>query len=132
VIDDVLDGSETRLRRLMDVIDIGYCVAEMVVDDDGHPIDARIVETNPAFGPMAGLRDPVGRTILEMAPDVGAGWLEAHAREILDGRTVRYEQHAPAIGKWFDVFRRRWIRPVRSRSSSPTRRRDASPRRRCG
>jgi PAS domain S-box-containing protein len=103
----VIDESpsvDAGARRLMDLIEVGYCLAQMILDGDGNPVDARFLETNAAFASLVAMPEPVGRTILEMAPDVGREWVDRYAPLVRDGSSIRYEQYAPAIDRWFEVF----------------------------
>lgn len=95
---------EHNLRKLFDSIDEGYCVAEMIVDAEGAPADYRFVEVNPRFEEMTGLREPVGRTALELVPDLESSWIEMYARVGLGKETVRFEQGSEAMGRFFEVF----------------------------
>ncbi len=99
-----LRASEARLRTLFDSIDEGYCLCEMIVDPAGEPIDYRFVEVNPTFEEMTGLIDPVGRTALELVPDLEFSWIARYAQVGLDRETVRFEQGSDAMGRWFEVF----------------------------
>jgi serine phosphatase RsbU (regulator of sigma subunit) len=102
------DGSVTdddgRFRTLFSAIDEGYCLAEIIVDDDGLPVDYRFLEANPLFGEMTGLVDAVGRTARELVPDLEQHWVDIYARAALDGERIRFEQGSEAMGRWFDVF----------------------------
>ena len=102
--EQALRESESRLRSLFDSIDEGYCVCEMVVDAAGNPIDYLFLEVNPKFEEFTGLVAPVGRTAKQLVPDLEAGWIETYARVAVGGETLRFEQGAEAMGRWFDVF----------------------------
>lgn len=106
-----LSESEARFRALFSAIDEGYCLAEMVLDDDGRPVDYRFLEINPRFEAMTGLVDAAGRTAYEMRPDLEPHWVETYARVALEGETLRFENGSEAMGRWFDV----WAGPVEPR-----------------
>lgn len=93
-----------RLRTLFNSIDQGYCLCEMIVDESGAPIDYRFLEVNPLFETMTGLVDPVGKTALDLVPDLELEWITAYARVGLDRETFRFQQGSEAMGRWFDVF----------------------------
>ncbi|MEV4709271.1 SpoIIE family protein phosphatase [Actinoplanes sp. NPDC049316] len=95
---------DQRLRALSDALDEGYCLCEMVVDDDGNPVDYRFLEVNALFEKMTGLRSPVGRTALELVPGLERAWIDTYARVGLGRESVRLEQGAAAMGRWFEVF----------------------------
>ncbi len=101
---EALRESEARLRSVFSSIDQGYCVAEMIVDDAGTPVDYRFIEVNPQFEEMTGLKDATGRTAMEMVPGLEQKWVDIYARVGLGGETIRFEEGSKAMGRWYDVF----------------------------
>ncbi|WP_199516745.1 PAS domain S-box protein [Nucisporomicrobium flavum] len=95
---------ERWMRDLFDAMDEGFCLCEMVVDDDGNPVDYRFLEINALFEEMTGLRSPVGRTALDLVPDLEKVWIDTYARVGLGRQTLRFEQESAAMGRWFEVF----------------------------
>jgi signal transduction histidine kinase len=96
--------SETRYRALFDSIDEGFCVLELIFDDDDHPIDYRFIEANPAFEVQTGIADVVGKRILELAPMQEAIWFETYGRVAITGEPIRFEAPARAMGRWYDAY----------------------------
>jgi diguanylate cyclase (GGDEF)-like protein/PAS domain S-box-containing protein len=96
--------SESRYRTLFDSIDEGFCILEVVVDDEGRPADYRYLEVNPVFEQQTGLVDAVGRTIREMAPDIEPSWIDLYGRVALTGAPVRIVDWAEPLSRWFDVY----------------------------
>jgi PAS domain S-box-containing protein len=99
-----LRESEERYRTLFHSIDEGVCVLEMLFGPDGRPADYRWLDVNPAFERHTGLENAVGRTARELVPDLDASWLELYGKVALTGEATRFENHAPAMDRWFDVF----------------------------
>ena len=102
--EEALAQSEARLRLLFTSIDEGYCLCEMLLDDAGRPFDYRFLEANPLFERFTGIRDPVGKTAYTAIPGLEPHWRETYARAALGGETLRFEQWAGPLGKWFDVY----------------------------
>ncbi|HEV2066160.1 MAG TPA: PAS domain S-box protein [Thermomicrobiales bacterium] len=97
-------ASDMRYRTLTGSIAEGFCVIEMLFDDDGTPVDYRFLEVNPAFERQTGLRQVEGKRILEIAPAHEAHWFEIYGRVAITGEPVSFEQEATAIGgRWFEV-----------------------------
>ena len=101
---EALGESESQLRSVFDTIDEGYCVCEMILDGSGSAIDYRFLEVNARFEEFAGVVDPVGRTIKDLLPEIEPVWIETYARVALGGETLRFEQGAATLDRWFDVF----------------------------
>ena len=96
--------SEARYRTLFESIDEGFCVVEMLFDEQDRPVDYRFVETNPAFVQQAGLEGAVGRRMGELAPSHEAHWFEIYGRVALTGEPIRFEAPAQALHRWYNVY----------------------------
>jgi PAS domain S-box-containing protein len=95
--------SESRFRTLFESMDEGYCVAEMIFDDENRPIDYRFLEVNPVFEKQTGIKDAVGRLMREIAPDHEQRWFDIYGRIALTGETLRFENPAAALGRYFEA-----------------------------
>ncbi len=96
--------SEGRYRTLFESIDEGFCILEVMFDEDDRPIDYRYVEINPAFEKHTGLEDALGKTVTELVPDIEPFWFDLYGGVALTGRPVRYADHAESMHRWFDVY----------------------------
>jgi PAS domain S-box-containing protein len=95
---------EQRYRTVLDSIDVGFCIIEMLYDERGDPWDYRIVEVNPAFVQQTGLADAPGRTIRELIPSHDLRWSRIYGRVARTGLPVRLEQHTANLNRWLDVY----------------------------
>lgn len=102
--EEALRASEERFRTLFESIDDGFCLLQLQFDDTGEPVDYRFLQTNAAFEGQTGLRDAVGRTARELVPDLDPSWFRLYGRVAITGESTRFENHAPAMGRWFDVY----------------------------
>ena len=73
-----LRESEARYRTLFDSIDEGFCVIEMIFDEQGKPVDYRFLEINPSFEKQTGLSDALGKRMRELAPEHEEHWFETY------------------------------------------------------
>jgi len=92
-----------RFEQLFNEIDDGYCLCEIITDESGAPVDYRFLETNRNFEEMTGLVDAVGKTALEMVPDLEHQWIRVYGRAAA-GERIRFQQGSEAMGRWYDVF----------------------------
>jgi len=99
-----LRASEEKYRTLFDSMDEGYCIIQMIYDQAGTAVDWRFLEVNPAFELHTGLRNAVGKTILELAPGLEPKWMEIYHRVAVTGESLRIEEDSPALGRTFDLY----------------------------
>ncbi|MEO7101255.1 MAG: PAS domain S-box protein [Luteolibacter sp.] len=100
-----LRESEDRYRTLFNSIDEGFCVIEMLFDDDKKPVDFRYLKVNPAFEKQTGLRNAAGKRIRELVPDIEDDWIEIYGKVALTGEANRFTNEAKSFdGHWFDVY----------------------------
>ena len=92
---------QTLFREMFD----GFAVHEIILDDEGKPVDYRFLAVNPAFERLTGLKteDVVGRRILEILPDTEPYWIEAYGRVALTGQPAFFEMHHSGLGKDFQI-----------------------------
>jgi len=100
---DALRRSEDRYRQLFESIDQGFCVLQMLFES-GRPVDYRFLEINPAFEAHTGLRQALGKRMRELSPDHEEHWYQIYGDVALTGQPARFEHHAEALGRWFDVY----------------------------
>jgi PAS domain S-box-containing protein len=99
-----LRASEARYRTLFDSVDEGFCVVQMIFDEQGRPADYRFLEGNPAWEKHTGLRDAIGRTARELLPNLEEHWFEIYGRVATTGEAIRFVNGSAAMGRWFDVY----------------------------
>ncbi|MEP0958698.1 ATP-binding protein [Leptolyngbya sp. FACHB-1515] len=99
-----LRKSEERYRTLFETMAEGFCVIEMLFDQDDRPIDYRFLITNPAFDQQTGTRNAQGKTVREMVPDHEEYWFEIYGKVALTGEAIRFENHAKGFDAWYEVF----------------------------
>ncbi len=95
--------SEERYRSLFESLDEGFCVIEMLFDDNEKPIDYRFLEVNPAFLKQTGLEQAVGKTAREMLLGLEDYWFEMYGKVALTGEPVRFEHGSEVMNRWFEV-----------------------------
>jgi PAS domain S-box-containing protein len=102
--EEELRASEERYRTLFESMDEGFTIIEIIRDASGRAVDYRFLDTNPAFEKHTGIKDAVGRTMRELAPDMEEHWFRTYGEVDSTGEPVRFENEAHALGRWFDVY----------------------------
>ena len=99
--------SEAKYRTLFETMDQGFGVGEVLPAGPGRPVDFRWLEVNPQFERLTGVAraDALsGKTVREIIPDVVETWFMCCEQVMATGESLRYEQHSPELGRWFDVY----------------------------
>ncbi len=97
-------NSEEKHRMLFDSIDEGFCIIEMIFDEQKKPIDYRFLIINASFENQTGLHDAVGKRMREFAPNHEEHWFETYGKIALTGEPVRFENRAEQLHRWYDVY----------------------------
>ncbi|MEN9517949.1 MAG: hypothetical protein RLZZ381_537 [Cyanobacteriota bacterium] len=98
-----LRESEYQYRTLFETIDQGFCVCQMLFDENGEPSDYRFLEVNSVFGQMTGLQQAKGKTARELVPNLEDFWIQTYGRVVLTGEPIRFENQSKAMNRWFNV-----------------------------
>ena len=101
---EALRKSEERYRTLFNTMEEGFCIIEMLFDENEKPIDYIFVETNPAFGKNTGFKNAVGKRIRELVPENEEYWYEMYGKVALTGESVRFENRSEALHRWYEVY----------------------------
>ena len=95
--------SEEKYRTLFESIDEGFCVCELLLDQNGDPHDYRFLEVNPVFAKLTGLEAAAGKTARQLVPNLESHWVETYSKVVQTGKPVRFEQQSIVMNRWFDV-----------------------------
>lgn len=99
-----LRSSEEKYRNLFNSIDEGFCILDVVSDKNGVPVDLYFVEINEAFERQTGMPNPLGKFTSEVVPGLEKAWVDVYSRVAATGVTVRFEEEAKPLKRWFDVY----------------------------
>ena len=100
-----LTESKEKYRKLFEVTDQGFGLAEVINDKHGKPYDYRFIEFNHAFGEIMGLPPAkiVGRTARELVPGVEPYRLETLGKVALTGEPAHFEDFIEGLDRYFEV-----------------------------
>ena len=102
---EALREGEKRFRSLFESLTEGVALHELVLDEQGAPLDYRILAVNPAFTAHTGLSAEAvcGKLASEAYGSLQAPFLEHFARVTLSGEPAYLHEHFAPLGKDFDI-----------------------------
>lgn len=95
--------SEAKYKGLVDSIDQGFFLIDVIFDDNDQPIDLFYVESNAAAVRMLG-RDLTGRRLREIDPDYEEYWYEMFGDVARTGKSLRMQRYVQPDNKWYDFY----------------------------
>jgi signal transduction histidine kinase len=101
--DELAQRATDKYLTLFNSIDQGFCVLEVLFDENAQPVDYRFSDLNPAFETQTGLTNVRGRTLREIQPDFDPAWVEQYGHVARTGEPFRTEAFVPTLGHWFEV-----------------------------
>ena len=109
--EEELRESRRQYEMLFNEMPNGYCLHEIICDENDVPVNYRYLEINPAFEAQSGLRgaDIVGKTVLDVLPDIEPSWIERYGRVALTGEPIEFERYLRPLERYysFKAFRPR-------------------------
>ncbi len=96
--------NEQRYRNLVNEMQLGLALHELIFDDSGNPMDYRFLEVNKAFLQLTGLSsDIIGKTVLEALPGTEQFWIERYGEVVLTGNPISFENYASELNRHYSV-----------------------------
>ena len=92
-----------KYKSLFNSIDQGFCIIEMLWNEQGEPINYRFIETNPAFEQQTGMINAQDKTILDFEPNIEHYWIETYGTIAKTKQSGHFEFHTTLINGWFEV-----------------------------
>lgn len=96
---------EQRYEMLFSQMQAGFALHEIICDKGGKPVDYRFLAVNPAFERQTGLKAEgiVGKTVLEVIPNLERFWIEKYGKVALTGEPVEFENYAAGLDRYYEV-----------------------------
>ncbi|WP_304225646.1 PAS domain S-box protein [Gracilinema caldarium] len=106
-LDDITDRivMEKEMDNLFVQMHNGFALHEIIVNDQGNPIDYRFLKVNPAFEKLTGLsaQDIIGKRVLEVLPNTESYWIETYGKVALTGETITFQNYSAELKRYYEV-----------------------------
>jgi PAS domain S-box-containing protein len=103
---------EQTNHALIETMDDGFCLIDLIRDAGGKPVDYRFVEANKAFAAQTGLVDSIGKTARQLVPGIEQRWIDIYDEVARTGVARRFVEESPVMGRWFNVYASRIDHPA--------------------
>ncbi len=104
-VDEALRESENRYHILFKKMLEGCALHEIICNKKGVPVDYRYLDANPAFEKITGFKaaDIVGKTALEIAPDIDPFFIRTYGEVALNGKPITFDYHNESSDRHFII-----------------------------
>ena len=106
---------EQTNHALIETMDDGFCMIDMIRDDEDKAVDYRFIEANKAFAAQTGLVDSIGKTARQLVPGIEQRWIDIYDEIARTGVARRFVEESPVMGRWFNVYAGRIGHPAQGR-----------------
>jgi PAS domain S-box-containing protein len=97
--------AERNYTRLFNQMQEGFALHEIILDEQGQPIDYSFLAVNPAFERLTNLKakNIIGKTVLQALPQTEKYWIETYGKVALTGEPITFENYSAALQKYYLV-----------------------------
>ena len=97
-------ASEDYLN-LVNSLDEGFAVLELIFDEHDQAVDYLYIETNPAFEKQVEFKDVIGKRVTQLVKVPNKKWLKRFEEVVRTGEPVRFEESNPNLNdSWLNLY----------------------------
>lgn len=98
------NASEVRYGCLFNSMDEGFCIIELIYDENRQPVDGLCLEENPAFERHTGITGAAGSRISEIVPDQTVNFIGMCAKVLKTGEATRFVNQSKAADHYLEGY----------------------------
>jgi PAS domain-containing protein len=102
--DALTQRATDKYHRIIESMDEGFCIIEVLFDENDKAIDYRFLEVNAVFEKHTGLVDVVGKTMRELEANMEEEWYGLFGSVAVTGNPIRFQHEAKPLNRWYDVY----------------------------
>lgn len=97
--------SENKFRNLVTEMEQGLAVHEVIYDENGKVVDYRFLEVTNSYENLTGLKrkDIIGKTVLEVIPNVEQYWIDTFGNVAVTGKSTQYENYVKEFDRYYNT-----------------------------
>ena len=93
-----------KYHRIIESMDEGFCIIEVIFNKRKKAVDYRFLEVNAVFEKHTGLTDVIGKTMRELAADIEEEWIQIFGDVATTGIPSRFQHEAKPLNRTYDVY----------------------------
>ncbi len=103
-----MSSDSEKYHLLIENMPDAFAYHQIVLADDGTPVDYIFLEINSAFEEMTGLKREkiIGKKVTEILPGIEKSefdWIGTYGKVASSGEPVRFNSFSEPLGRWYDV-----------------------------
>ncbi len=105
IYEEKLRDSEKRFRDIFENMPSGYILFELIFDENGKPIDHRLIEANAEFDNQTGTKreEELGRTSKEFSWKWPEDVTQRYYQVAITGKPFTYERFNDSLKRYYDI-----------------------------
>lgn len=101
--DEIAQKATDKYHTLFNSIDEGFCVIELIYNEQREGVDVLYLETNPSFEKHTGVKNVVGKLGSKVTPNEDY-WLKAYDNILRTGEPLRTENYNAYTDRWYSAY----------------------------
>jgi PAS domain-containing protein len=93
-----------KYHRIIESMDEGFCIIEVIFNDQKKAVDYRFLEVNAVFEKHTGVTEVVGKTMRELETEIEEEWFEIFGNVASTGIPSRFQHEAKPLNRRYDVY----------------------------
>jgi PAS domain S-box-containing protein len=107
--EEALIASQNMYKDLFNNMILGHSKYQVLTDEVGKPIDYIIIEVNPAYEKITGLKrqDIIGKKSSELFPNLkksSVNWVELFGEVAFTGKSIELEVYSDIMNRWYNTY----------------------------
>lgn len=101
--DEIAQKVTDKYHLIFNSVDEGFCILELLYDEEGKIKDLVFREQNPSFHKHTGLGNVIGQSLKKILPNFEQYWMEMFRWAAETGEPLTVENYAQDVDSWYKV-----------------------------